>query len=281
MPSRNLSQFKHAFAISCGWILLLGLSVAQAVTTPTREQRPRINLFPTAVVESLSETSTAALAMENRMYAVVEKLEQQSQAYQRTGCEGSTDAGCLQLRKAIRGTYKQMLEVMQNSLPEMRETLGATAAGMGDSLRSELGRKMTPADIQRVLAGRPAAGQAGALATVPGRNEGKLSRMFSRYYDLVRRGGGQADALPVLAAQVYLDSVQSLYFLDLIEAELGSQNTELVLELEWGELTEQISTTVSEVKTLLWGEEADVGEILEVGLEAQSTADSYSDLLVR
>ena len=45
--------------------------------------------------------------------------------------------------------------------------------------------------------------------------------MFSRYYELVKRGGKQADALPVLASQIYLDSMQSLYFLDLIEAELA------------------------------------------------------------
>ena len=61
--------------------------------------------------------------------------------------------------------------------------------------------------------------------------QGKLSKMFSRYYELVKRGGQQSDALPVLASQIYLDSMQSLYFLDLIEAEIGSQSTELVLEL--------------------------------------------------
>ena len=75
--------------------------------------------------------------------------------------------------------------------------------------------------------------------------------------------------------------MQSLYFLDLIEAELGSQSTELVLELEWGELTDQITATVSDVKVLLWGEEQGGREILEVGLETASGEDAYSDLLVR
>ena len=97
--------------------------------------------------------------------------------------------------------------------------------------------------------------------------------MFSRYYELVKRGGRQADALPVLASQIYLDSVQSLYFLDLIEAEIGSQSTELVLELEWGELTDQISATVGDVKVLLWGEEDRAQDILEVGLQESASRD--------
>jgi hypothetical protein len=111
--------------------------------------------------------------------------------------------------------------------------------------------------------------------------QGKLSKMFSRYYELVKRGGKQADALPVLASQIYLDSMESLYFLDLIEAEIGSQSTELVLELEWGELTDQISATVTDVKALLWGETDRSEDILEVGLEEPAPQDTYADLLVK
>ncbi len=281
MTSKPNYRGKTAAAIACGWALFLGQSVAQAVTTPPPDNRPRINLFPTSVVESLSETSRAAVQMENRMYDVVEKLERQSQAYQRTGCEGSNDSGCLTLRKSIRSTYKDMLDVMQESIPEMRSTLDNTARSMGGSLRGELGRKMTPGDVQRILAGRSASGQASLPPSASGPREGKMSKMFSRYYELVRRSGRQADALPVLASQIYLDSMQSLYFLDLIEAELSSQSTELVLELEWGELTDQITATVTDVKALLWGDENAGGEILEVGLEQDPDRDSYNDLLVR
>ena len=75
--------------------------------------------------------------------------------------------------------------------------------------------------------------------------------------------------------------MQSLYYLDLIEAEIGSQSTELVLELEWGELTDQISSTVTDVKALLWGDVDQSQEILEVGLSDVSPQDEYHDLLVR
>jgi hypothetical protein len=233
------------------------------------------------VVESLSETSRAARDMESGMYEVVTRLEQQTEAYRQTGCDGSEDRGCVELRKAIRGTYREMLDVMQASIPQMRQSLDSTVDSMGGSLRGEIGRKMTPADVQRVLGGR-GVGTDPINSAAPGSpREGKLSRMFSRYYELVRRGGGQSDALPVLASQIYLDSVQSLYFLDLIEAEIGSQSTELVLELEWGELTDQITATVTDVKALLWGEVDQSADILEVGLGDPAPEDRYQDLLLQ
>lgn len=281
MDMNNLRSNKRTLAVTCGWALILTQSLAQAVPQDIRDKRPRINLFPTSVVESLSETSRAARDMESGMYEVVARLDKQQQAYTSTQCEGSDDKGCVQLRKAIRGSYKEMLGVMQASIPEMRSTLDATANSMGASLRSEIGRKMTPGDVQRILAGRSPNSQViPGLSTSPSR-QGKLSKMFSRYYELVKRGGKQTDALPVLASQIYLDSMQSLYFLDLIEAEIGSQSTELVLELEWGELTDQISATVTDVKALLWGETDRSEDILEVGLEEPTPQDTYSDLLVK
>jgi len=277
MDNHNRMRNKRVMAVACGWALALSQSVAQASV----EARPKINLFPTSVVESLSETSRAARDMESGMYEIVAKLDKQKQAYEGTHCDNSEDRGCVELRKAIRGSYKEMLDVMQSSIPQMRSSLDATADSMGNSLRSEIGRKMTPGDVQRILAGRSSSNQAIPRPSSSGARQGKLSKMFSRYYELVKRGGKQSDALPVLASQIYLDSMQSLYFLDLIEAEIGSQSTELVLELEWGELTDQMTATVTDVKALLWGDTDGSQEILEVGLEAPLQQDAYSDLLVK
>ena len=272
---------RHLFSFACGCALAVSQVTAHAVSQSVSQTRPKINLFPTSVVESLSETSRAARDMESGMYDVVAKLDKQKQAYQSTNCDNSDDQGCVQLRKAIRSTYKEMLEVMQSSIPEMRSSLDVTATSMGGSLRGEIGRKMTPGDVQRILAGRSATSQGVSPARTAGSaRQGKLSKMFSRYYELVKRGGKQADALPVLASQIYLESMQSLYFLDLIEAEIGSQSTELVLELEWGELTDQMTATVGDVKALLWGETDRSEDILEVGLEAPQQQETYSDLLV-
>ena len=272
---------KHILTVGCACALLLLANLAFAIDRQPAEARPRVNLFPTSVVESLSQTSRAAKDMEGSMYEVVARLDKQKQAYESTHCNNSDDAGCVQLRRAIRGSYKEMLDVMQSSIPAMRGSLDVTVDAMGNSLRGEIGRKMTPGDVQRILGGRTGSVQGMSAAVSSPARQGKLSRMFSRYYELVKRGGRQADALPVLASQIYLDSMQSLYYLDLIEAEIGSQSTELVLELEWGELTDQISSTVTDVKALLWGDVDQGQEILEVGLSEPNPQDEYQDLLVK
>ncbi len=273
------TRFKQSLLVlGCSWAIAVGPAYAR-ISEPA-EVRPKINLFPTSVVENLSATSRAARDMESGMYEVVAKLEKQKHAYESTHCENSSDPGCLQLRKAIRGSYKEMLDVMQASIPKMRASLDSTVDSMGTSLRSEIGRKMTPGDVQRILGGRTASVQGMSPVQSKGSRQGKLSKMFARYYELVKRGGQQSDSLPVLASQIYMDSMQSMYFLDLIEAEIGSQSTELVLELEWGELTDQISATVGDVKSLLWGDVDQAREIPEIGLEEESAQDKYQDLLV-
>ena len=281
MSTRKKCTRKQLLSLACGAGLALSQATAFAALQQDQQARPKINLFPTSVVESLSQTSQAARDMESGMYEVVSRLDKQNQAYQGTNCENSDDKGCLQLREAIRTTYKAMLDVMQASIPDMRRSLEATTHSMGGSLRGEIGRKQTPGDVQRILAGRSTSQQAIDVTSGGSPRQGKLSKMFARYYELVKRGGNQSDALPVLASQIYLDSVQSLYFLDLLEAEIGSQSTELVLELEWGELTDQISATVGDVKALLWGETDRSQEILEVGLETPMQHETYGDLLVQ
>ena len=281
MSTRKKCTRKQLLSLACGAGLALSQATALAALQQDQQARPKINLFTTSVVESLSQTSQAARDMESGMYEVVSRLDKQNQAYQGTNCENSDDKGCLQLRGAIRTTYKSMLDVMQASIPDMRRSLEATTNSMGGSLRGEIGRKQTPGDVQRILAGRSTSQQAIDVTSGGSPRQGKLSKMFARYYELVKRGGNQSDALPVLASQIYLDSMQSLYFLDLLEAEIGSQSTELVLELEWGELTDQISATVGDVKALLWGETDRSQEILEVGLETPMQHETYGDLLVQ
>ena len=166
MDTRKRLSNKRMLALTCGWALALSQSLAQAVPQQALQARPKINLFPTSVVESLSETSRAARSMESGMYEVVAKLDKQKRAYESTHCDDSDDQGCVHLRKAIRGSYKEMLDVMQSSIPEMRSSLDSTATSMGTSLRSEIGRKMTPGDVQRILAGRTSSNQAVPLPAV-------------------------------------------------------------------------------------------------------------------
>ena len=55
MAIHRNSLNKRMLALTCGWALALGQSWALAVPAQPRDVRPKINLFPTSVVESLSQ----------------------------------------------------------------------------------------------------------------------------------------------------------------------------------------------------------------------------------
>jgi len=109
---------------------------------------------------------------------------------------------------------------------------------------------------------------------------GRLSGLFEGYYNLVRRSGNSSGNSTVLASQLYIDAVHSANYLDLIGAEIDSQHTELLLELEWGELTAQMTGTVGSVKQLLWGTEDMRQDILNVGLQSSQPQEAFADLYV-
>jgi len=67
MDTHNRMSNKRTLAVACAWALALSQSLAQAVPRDTVEARPKINLFPTSVVENLSDTSRAARDMESGM----------------------------------------------------------------------------------------------------------------------------------------------------------------------------------------------------------------------
>jgi hypothetical protein len=168
---------------------------------------------------------------------------------------------------------------MQDQLPDIRASIEKTRDALADRMQSELGRKMTPGDLQRLVSGRSS--KTGANGNSMKQNKGsRLSGLFESYYRLVQRNGGSSGSGTVLAAQLYIDSVNSAQYLDLIEAEIDSQHTELMLELEWVELTAQMNGTVDNVKTLLWGGTDNRHELLDIGLEYTAEKQAFSDLYV-
>ena len=77
---------RHAWSLAGACLLLLAQAQVHAGTDRGKEVRPRINLFPTSVVENLSNTSRAAQEMENGLYEIVVRLDKQKEAYEGTDC---------------------------------------------------------------------------------------------------------------------------------------------------------------------------------------------------
>ena len=231
-------------ALTCITLLLTEFASANVGTGPA------VNLFTPVSIESLSETSRSARELESSLELLISKLEAQANLYEAADCAVTYDNGCQKLRRGMKQTYKSLLTEMQEHLPNIRTVLRRPGI---HSLAHALGvgTENDPGDLQRLVSGRSETTNSAGRGLKNTRGS-RLSGLFEGYYKLVKRNSGSNSTSTVLAAQLYLDSVNSAKYLDLIEAEIDSQHTELLLELEWVELTDQMNGTVDNVKTFLW-----------------------------
>lgn len=235
-------------------LIMVALSV-QAVSAA-----PRLNLFPRNVTEQLRSTGKAAKAMENDLKGVITELEKQMKLHKASGCENSNDPGCEAIAGQISTKYGEMLDIMEQSLPEIKSSVKSTHEGVEKNIRKELGKKSTPADIQRMLSAKE----------TPKVYNGRfsLSKRFAKYHKMIASHG--QNNLATLAAEIYLDTSEVIRLIDLMEGEISRQSTIIELGNMYGTLTPEMTKTVSGVKTLIFGEPEAEGRLPEA-MEQEKT----------
>lgn len=232
-----MQHFKQAIIYPA--ILLSLLAMAGPATGA-----PVINLFPSDVQEHISHTGTMAKEMETALKDVIGKLDTQTKLYREIGCDNSDDPGCLEIKKQIGDNYKEMLEIMESSLPEMKHTMAATGRGIEKRIKKELGQKISPSGIQKLLSG----------STRPRvvKSRVSLSSRFAKYYEMIRSGGG--NSIASLASEIYLDSHAVMETIDLMTQEIQRQKMVIVVEGQWGTVTPEMVSMVNSVKEIVFGE---------------------------
>jgi hypothetical protein len=256
----------------------LWLSSAQADFTKTAG--PTINLFPTSVVENLQQSAESARAMENSMEGIVAKLDNQMALYQESHCDRSDmDAGCSQIKRGLSDTYTQMLDQMAAQLPAMKQAMQSTAKTLGKNLRLELGKKMTPLDLQRLIQGK--ASDAQSVRQRNGKRQGRMSSMLSAYHKLITVSSHNKQSQAMLAAEFYADASETLEYIDLIQMEIDQSKVIGGLSSLWnGEPSEQMTQVVGNVKALLFGEIDDSNVIPDTPMNPNTTGLNDSQWII-
>ncbi|MCK5326128.1 MAG: hypothetical protein KAJ57_08965 [Woeseiaceae bacterium] len=237
--------------------LLLAASVlilAQSALANT----PTIRLFPTSVVEDLRQTGNVARDMETGLQEVIGRLDQQQQLYEESKCDGAeNDSGCQRLARQIGATYLEMLTIMEERLPDMEHTVNNTRMSLEKGLRNELGKKMTPWQLQETLIGKTTTSTTSPSApTLRGRSGMRLSERFKQYYQLVATSGSQSDqSLAVLASDIYLDMDETSLLIERTRQEIARATLMEQLNQSFGIITPEMMEVVGGVKSILFGDE--------------------------
>ncbi len=234
----------------------LGLSISAAATvTPSG---PVMRLFPTTVLEDIRETGKVAEQMENSLQDVIARLDLQQQLYEESQCAGADeDPGCARIAKQLGATYLEMLNVMDERLPDMERAVTNTRNGLEKRLREELGKKSTPDKLQNTLLGRVEKTQDQKQIALRGRSGIRLSDRFKQYYSLVStRQNGPSQSLAVVAADIYLDMDEASHLIAATREEIGRASLMEQLNQSFGQITPEMAEVVSGVKSILFGEAA-------------------------
>jgi hypothetical protein len=233
--------------------------------------QPTLRLFPTAVVENIRQTGKTAKNMEENLHGVISDLEQQMKLYNQSKCQGASgDEGCQAIIQQMNTKFDQMLSIMQSELPEMERTIKATESSLQSRISSQIGRNMTPRDVQKMLAGETSPTQKRTSRF----RDRSLSERFQKYLDLVRtHGQGGQNSLAVVAANTYLDVSEVGRIISLTKDEIARAKIRLRVNKHLGQVTPQMEDVVSSVKTLLFGEPESAGQV--PGAAQPSGEDEY------
>jgi hypothetical protein len=239
--------------------LLLAIALLPLSLPAATSSAPTIRLFPTTVVEDLRQTSTVAREMETGLQEVIGRLDQQQQLYLDSKCDGAeNDPGCERLSRQLGATYLEMLEIMEQRLPDMEHTVNNTRLSLEKRLRTELGQKMSSWTLQETLIGNEQtdARQQSAPA-MRGRSGMRLSERFRQYYQLVASSSSKSDqSLAVLASDIYLDMEETSELIARTREEIARATLIEQLNQSFGTITPEMMEVVGGVKSILFGDEA-------------------------
>ena len=252
------------------------IAIAAMASRDSLANTPTIRLFPTTVVEDLKQTGNVARDMETGLQEVIGRLDQQQALYLESKCDGAEDdSGCQRLARQIGATYLEMLNIMEERLPDMEHTVNNTRQSLEKGLRSELGKKMTPWTLQETLIG----GKANATATsqsptLRGRSGMRLSERFKQYYQLVATSGAKGDqSLAVLASDIYLDMEETTLLIQRTRQEIARATLMEQLNQSFGIITPEMIEVVGGVKSILFGDEE--SQALVAGPPPRSNEQAY------
>lgn len=270
---RNFPESGSMIKMTFWGLILAGvLSFSLVCQGMALASSPAIQLFPTSVIENIKQTGDTAKSMEMEIQDTINALERQMQVYTDSKCMGENmDEGCGAIAKQLGQTYKEMLTIMEKNLPSMEQSVTMTRDSLKSRISSEMGRKMTPRQLQKMLQGTKKEKRTNQRRS---NNKASLSHRFRQYYDLIstnsaRNGRG---SVAVVASELYLDTEEVLNLIALTRDEIGREKLIIDVNNNYGSVTPEMVSMVAGVKSILFGEDEGGAMITDAPVDQESEA---------
>lgn len=233
-------------------IVLLGTF---AIDAATAQPPPTLQLLPLSVNENIASTNRAAKAIEGNLKKIIGRLDSQFATFRTVQCDSLTrDEGCQQLTDAMASTYDELLGELEKTLPELRQPLLELRDELQTRIRYELGLKRTPRELQKLLLTEGVSSQ--ALIQRRQSNRRSLTDGVRTLASLLPRLATGATGT-LSASEFYLDAVEAVRAIELVEGKIPYARAQLSLAKAWGGVDDAVIEGVRGFTDLYFGGEND------------------------
>lgn len=214
---------------------------------------PTINLIPVTAVESIKLSAESARALEGSIGQIIDKIDAQKAMYDNAKCEGAVnDAGCDAILSNLNTSYKSLLQALNESLPALSSQLNVTAKSIEKQLRKELGKNMTPVDLQRLVSGKRGQGSRPLQARRNNNSHNMLKWLGGMAKAISSNGYG--DSTAVVASDIYVNMTLAVEQIEAMQMDINQSLATMDTYAAFGQLSPSQLDTVSTVKAMLFGE---------------------------
>jgi len=246
------------------YTVLVICALYQSSVVASSQARPELEIFSKEIVQNIKQTSEVAGAMEQSLKDIISRLEKQEELFKAAHCDtDGKDMGCEQLRSQLADSYLEMLDLMEERLPKIEQSLKSTHKSLQKRIYKQMGKNRTAAGLQDLVK------KSANPSHSPTLGKRALSKRVSKYYALVRNGS--QGSLSVVAAELYLDSNEVIELISLIREEIGRSRLMVEIGQTWGIVSPEMQTTVQGVKSTIFGE-----EITQNGQISKLTASNHT-----
>lgn len=210
------------------------------------QNNPTLSLFPSTVKQDLKESVAATKKLEENIQPIIAQMAETEQLFRSANCDGEAgDAGCAQLKKQLQRQYLDMLTEVEAVLPEVEKSIKATHKSLSKSITKTLGKTKTPYQLQKEFLS-----SATPITNKIRGKKGGLAKRLQSLLELTSTKSEPGSAL-VSASSFFLDANESLGIISQTRDAIAQAKTQAALDLELGNLSEEMMLTVGSVKAII------------------------------
>lgn len=254
MRQRILGNLRRTTAIA--WLAIclttgLGPGFALAAAGPV------VQLDPTVLIQEIKESRSIADGLQADIQAELAEVERHQADLQRLGCHAEDTAWrCKAPRQALREAYARLLDNTEARLPPLQDAVDRIAAKLKTRIATS-GSPLSSDAQQRLLGAQPRAANTPQLLGVSGF---RLSAHLEKLQRLVGGAASGTVSIDVIAADLYLDMVESARIIDALGDAVATSKIRLALR-PGEEIALLTDEAISEVQAQVFGPGIDVGQV--------------------